>query len=89
MEIKVLENEKNKIVVEIIGEDHTLSNALRKELWNDKNVDVAGYNIEHHLISNPILVVDGKNPKKSLLDAVKRLKDKNSELKNKIKDLKL
>ena len=36
MEIKVLEKKKNKLKLEIIGENHTFCNSLRKELWNDK-----------------------------------------------------
>jgi|TARA_Y100000034_G_C6893287_1_gene411373 DNA-directed RNA polymerase subunit L len=83
MEVKILEEEKGFIKIEIIGEDHTLANALRKELWNDSHVKVAGYNIDHPLVGNPVLIVetDGKeDPKKALNSAVDRLKKKNSEL---------
>ncbi len=83
MEIKILEEEKSSIKIEIIGEDHTLANALRKELWNDFHIKIAGYNIDHPLTGNPILIVetDGKeDPKKALNSAVERLKKKNSEL---------
>ena len=60
-----------------------MANALRKELWNDSHVKIAGYNIDHPLVGNPILVVetDGKEgPKKAISSAVERLKKKKSEL---------
>jgi len=91
MEIKILEESKNKIKFELIGEDHTLCNILRKELWADKNIEVAGYNIDHPLVSEPIIIIEtsGKeNPKKALLDAVNRLKKRNKELSVEFKNLK-
>ena len=59
MEIKVLEDEEGKLRLEVIGEDHTLLNALRKELWNDKDTEIAGYKIDHILVGNPVLIVVG------------------------------
>jgi len=58
MEIKILEESKGKLEIEITGEDNTLCNALRDELWNH-DVDSAAYNIEHPLISNPTMLVEG------------------------------
>lgn len=90
MEIKVLEKTKNMLKIEIVGEDHTFVNALRKELNNDKDVKIAGYELAHSLVSNPVLIVEtsSKSPKAALLDAVKRLKESNSELRDKFKKLK-
>lgn len=83
MEIKVIEKKKNKLKLEIIGEDHTFCNSIRKELWNDKDVKVAGYNIEHTLVSNPVLTLetDKKDPRKVLEATIKRLKSKNAQIK--------
>ena len=83
MEIKVIEKKKNKLKLEIIGEDHTFCNSIRKELWNDKDVKVAGYNIEHPLVSNPVLTLetDKKDPRKVLEATIKRLKSKNAQIK--------
>src|SRR3989344_1668234 len=36
MELKVLEHSKNKLKIEMKGEDHTFCNALKEELWIDK-----------------------------------------------------
>jgi DNA-directed RNA polymerase subunit L len=84
MELNILEESKNKIIFEMIGEDHTFSNALREELWNDKDVKSAGYNIKHPLISSPrfILETTKNDPKKTLKDAVKRIKERNDEFLN-------
>ena len=75
--------------VEIKGEDHTLANYLRKELWQDKDVKVAGYNVEHPLVSSPVLIVETSktSPRKALLSAVDRLEKKNAELLVKLKTL--
>lgn len=86
MKLKVIEKSKNKLKLEITGEDHTFCNALRKELWNDKDVKVAGYNIEHPLVTNPVIIIEtsGKDPKKAIEAALKRLKARNAELKTKL-----
>ncbi len=90
MEIKVLDKSKNFLKIEIIGEDHTFCNALRRELWNDKDLKVAGYELAHSLVSNPVLIVEtsSKSPKTVLSDAVKRLKDSNDQMREKFKKLK-
>ena len=89
MEIVILEESKNLLKMEVQGEDHTLANYLRKELWQDKSVKVAGYNIEHPLVSHPVLIVETSSgsPRKALLSAVERLKKKNITLLGKIKNL--
>nr|MBA4404735.1 DNA-directed RNA polymerase subunit L [Nanoarchaeum sp.] len=90
MEINVIAVDKNSMKIELIGEDNTFANALRKELWENKAVQIAGYNIEHPLVANPILVIntDGKeDPKKVLLKTAESLKEKNNELIAKFKKL--
>lgn len=81
MEIKIVEKSKKKLIFELIGADHTFSNALKKEMWNDKSIKVSAYNIEHPLIGIPQFIVeaDDKDPEKVLLDAVKRLQKKNEQ----------
>ena len=77
MEINVLEESKNKLVVEIKGEGHALCNALKTELWKNKKVKVAGYNIAHPLIGIPKLIIEtepGGDPKKLLVEAIKNVK---------------
>ncbi len=90
MELNILEEKKNKLVFEIKGEGHTLSNALRKELWNDEHVKAAAYAIEHPLIEIPkfILETDGADPKKTLLAAAKRIQKDVEKVKSEAKELK-
>ena len=77
MKLTVLEKKKNSIFFEIEA-DHTLCNALKKELWNDKSVTVSGYTTEQIDVGNPrFLVESADDPQKAVLDAIKRLKKKN------------
>ena len=90
MELTILEDKKARFVFELKGEDHTLCNALRQELWNDSKVTVSAYNIRHPLVAIPKFIVEtkGKDPKKAVKDAIKRLKERNAELKKQVKVLK-
>ncbi len=87
MEVKVLEKTKDLLKLEIVGETHTLCNLLREELWN-QDVDIAAYHIEHPLVSNPVLVVSSKDPKKSLEKAIDSLKKTFSKLRKEAEKLK-
>ncbi len=91
MELNFLIDEKDKLKVEVKGEGHTLCNPLNNELWQDSHIKIAGYNIEHALVSNPVIIVetDGKETAKNALKkAVLRLEKKMDEFKSKFKQLK-
>ncbi|MBI2654063.1 DNA-directed RNA polymerase subunit L [Candidatus Woesearchaeota archaeon] len=84
MEIKILDDKKNRLIIEVKDADHTLCNALKAELWNDKHVKAATYSIRHPQISMPQMVVetDGEeSPKNALLNAVERLHKTNARFK--------
>lgn len=87
MEIIALENEKSRIKLQLTGEGNTFCNVLKKELWKDKDVEIAGYQIEHALTSDPVITVEVAkgDAKKTLLEAVARLKKINKELREKSK----
>lgn len=90
MEINILENKKNRIVFEVVGATHTFCGALKEELWEDKNVKVSTYNIDHPLTGKPKFIVEtsGEEAKKTVDSAIKRLEkkiDKLKELGKKIK----
>ncbi len=82
MEIEVVEKTKNKLIFNLHGANHTFCNNLKDELWNDKSVKVAAYNIDHPQISAPQFIIDTdgkKDIKKILKDAVDRIKKTNKE----------
>ncbi len=84
MEIKILDDKKNKLIIEVKGADHTLCNALKTELWNDKHVKIATYSIRHPQISIPQMIVetDGEeSPRNALINAVERLHKINARFK--------
>lgn len=90
MEVKIIDDKKNRLVFDIEGETHTLALPLKKELWNDEAVKAAGYNIAHPLINIPRVVVEtsGKEPRKAVMDAVKRLQKTVEKLKEGAKEIK-
>ena len=90
MEIHILEEKKNKLVFELEGEGHTLSNVIRKELWNDEHVKISTYAIEHPQVGKPIFTIetDGADPRKTIASAVKRLQKSLEKLKTEAKALK-
>lgn len=62
--------------IKVIGEGHTLANALRKKLHEDDRVETAAYNIDHPLLSDPIIhikVSERKSPKRALVRAARGL----------------
>jgi len=83
MEINILEEDKKKIEFEVLGEDMTLCNALKDELWNDSDVEVAASKMDHPLVSNPTLILETskKNPKDVVLKAADSLQTKFKKLK--------
>jgi len=87
VEVKILEDKKTRLAVELEGADHTLCNTLKKELWNDSHVKATGYSIKHPLVSHPVMIVEtdtNESPRKALVEGVKRLKKINESFKEKI-----
>ena len=84
MEIKVLKKTSNELKIEIEGEGHTFCNVLQKALLEDDTIEMAGYNIEHPLTSNPTVYVRTKGtrkPKAVLMGAAKKIQKQNKEFK--------
>lgn len=84
MEIKVLDNKKNKLMLDVKGVDHTLCNAIKSELWSDKHVKIATYSKKHPLIDSTSMIIetDGEvSPKNALINAVQRLHKTNEKFK--------
>lgn len=94
MEVKILEEKKNKLVFNIEGDSAahpvTIANILKKELWNDEHVKAACFSVEHPLINIPtfVLETDGAEPKKTISAAVKRISKNLEKFKEEAKTLK-
>ena len=72
MNIKVLEENKNHLIIEVDNVGHGFCNVLVKELWNDKSIKSAGYHIEHPLIGKAKIIVESKkDARKAIYDAIK------------------
>lgn len=90
MEVKILEEKKNRLVFTVEGDGSTIINMLKKELWNDDHVKASGYTVAHPLINIPtfVLETDGADPKKTVSAAVKRISKQVEKFKEESKELK-
>lgn len=91
MELRILEDNKKRLVFEVKGVQHTFMNALKQQLRDDEHVPVVGYTISHQLVSEPLCVLetDGKDPRTTLVDAAKHLQKANEKFEKAVaKDLK-
>jgi DNA-directed RNA polymerase subunit L len=64
LKVNVLKKAGNELKIEIEGAGHGLCNLLQKKLLEDKSVDMAGYDIPHPLVSNPVIYVRMKGAAK-------------------------
>jgi len=86
MDVKILKKTPDEMRIEIAGEGHTLCNLLQRSLLEDETVEIGGYNIDHPLISNPIVYVvmkakrkPEKKPETALKEAAERVRHINRE----------
>ena len=86
MKIEVLENEDNKLKIKL-QDNMTLVNLLNENLWQQK-IDVAAYTREHIYLTDPVLLVSSKDPKKHLLDAAEQIVADVETLRKKLKSQK-
>lgn len=80
MKIKVLKKTANELKIEVEGAGHGLCNLLQKKLLEDKSVDMAGYDVPHPLVSNPIIYVRMKGaakPEDALKEAAEKAREDN------------
>lgn len=75
MDIKILEEKKNRMSFELKGMGHSFCNALKHELSQDDHVKTATYTIDHPLLNVPKILIetDGAEPRKVLISAAQRL----------------
>lgn len=88
MEIKILKKTSDELKIEVEGAGHTICNLVQKRLLENKNVDLAGYNIPHPLASNSIIYVrikDNVKPEQALREAVEEARKTNKEFSKELK----
>ncbi|ABR55171.1 RNA polymerase dimerisation [Methanococcus vannielii SB] len=83
--INIIEKSENSIELELVNDDHSLSNALKESLLSKKGVVIASYGVEHPVlhpetgryISNPTLVLktEGVLAEKVLKEALRDIID--------------
>ena len=57
MELKVVKEDEKTLVLELKGQNTTLTSLIKDELWNDKNVSEAAQIKEHPYLANPKIFV--------------------------------
>lgn len=80
LKVKVLKKEGKELKIEIEGAGHGLCNLLQTKLLEDKNVDMAGYDVPHPLASNPVIYVRMKGaakPEEALRKAAEKAREAN------------
>ena len=80
LKIKIISKSGKELKIELEGAGHGLCNLLQKQLLEDKNVDMAGYDIPHPLASNPIIYIRMKGaakPEDSLKKAAQKARGAN------------
>ena len=84
MELKIIEESKNRLIFELKGEDHTFCNILVKELQKDSSVKAAAYRIDHPLARIPTIILEADDTKKSLKKAISNLRKESQHFLSKV-----
>jgi len=87
LQLKILRRNSRELKLEIEGEGHTFCNLLESVLLEDKDVEFAGYDVPHPLISNTIFFIrtkKGKTPEEALSEAIGKIRQRGRELNQEI-----
>ncbi len=83
MQIKILEDEKEKLAVELGGDNQTVSQAIAKQVWAEGGEAAAVR--EHPFLKEPKIIVHGSNPRKLLQKAADAVVEQCDELEKEFK----
>jgi DNA-directed RNA polymerase subunit L len=78
MELKKVKEDSKTLLLEVVGETFTVTNALREQLWEDKSVSEAAQIREHPYLSQPKIWV--RTERGSPVAALEKAAEKISEL---------
>ena len=89
MNIEILENKSTELKVSFDTIDQGILNALKSEIWNEPDVEIAGFKITHSLVGNPIfsLITRKKSAKQvwnKAVDSLVKTSDEFAKLTSKI-----
>jgi len=89
MEIKILVNDKNTLELELGGVDPSLAQLIAEKLNGEKDVEFAGYKVEHPLVGVPHLIVKTKKGEaaKLVLEKLEEIKKQVAEFKEEFLDI--
>jgi DNA-directed RNA polymerase subunit L len=75
MELRKIKEENDTLLLEVVGETFTVTNALREELWSDRGVMEAAQIREHPYLSQPKIFVrmNRGSPEAALEKAAERI----------------
>ncbi len=82
MKVNVLKKTSNELKIEIEGAGHTVCNLLQKKILEEKNVDMAGYDIPHPMTPTAVIYVRTKGavkPEQVLRSALGNAREMNKE----------
>jgi len=87
MEFRVVKEDDKTLFLEVPGENHTVTNTLREELWNDKNVSEAADVKEHPYLAQPKIFVrvSRGSPRTALEKAAERVAERAGEFEKEFK----
>lgn len=83
MQVSVVEDEKEKLKVEVRGESVTLTQLIATQIWQEGG-QAAAFR-EHPFMVEPKILVEGSNPRKLLEKAAKVVEGQADELKDELK----
>jgi DNA-directed RNA polymerase subunit L len=82
MKVSVLKKTSNELKLDIDGAGNTVCSILQKKLLEEKNTDMAGYDIPHPLASNAVIYLRTKGavkPEQVLRNAIENMRELNKE----------
>jgi DNA-directed RNA polymerase subunit L len=89
MKVKILDRTSNELKIEVEGAGHTIGNLIQKKLLENKNIDLAGYDIPHPLSSSSVIYIRTKGkvkPEEALREAVEKAREANKEFGKELKE---
>ncbi len=88
MVLTIISKTDNEIKLKIGKESHTILNLLKTHLLNNKNVEIATYDIKHPTISDPVLFVRtrGQDPVEAIKIAASEILESCDEFNRVFKD---